>query len=762
MQNRIYVADNHIKNGNVLSGMIVCALLSAGIAGVFASLTHDVLSTVFILLEAVVLSAILAVLERKDAALNIFRAAAVIVFAIWVMLDFTGIRRAMLNTVNSVVAYANEAFSKDIVHLGVQEASSGDYIALFAILNAVTTMLVHYFVSKRAVVWLTLLSFIFLITALALRVTGSAMILPLIITGWVGCWSKCSAGDAKSVAYICIGMAAVFVVGMFVTGSTGFNGFGGLEELHDDTSDFIYKLRFGEDLLPEGDLFEADTMLDNSKATMTVTFEKPEAVYLKGFTGGSFTENKWIEYDEGTYLGEWSGMLDYFRINKFGPNNIYSQYKAADGKDIDTNIITVENTGADRSRVYLPFTAEAVENVGVYSYRDLGIRSNKLFGAKKYSFVNIAIEEKPERLSADSWVGGTSDEKKADYLKKENVYRAFVKDTYLDIDEKTKSEIDEIFYKDFDMDSEEVGVYTITTRIRSILRLTASYTENPPEPEDKDFIGWFLASSRKGNAAYYATAAVMAYRAAGIPARYAEGYFVSETDVSNLNMTKKNSIVLSGRNAHAWVEIYRDGIGWVSVEVTPGFYIEDTEEMEVIDISHTVDATGGLNGSGSENYTGSLSMYSPEKATRPADRMSSGMRILLILICLLTIFAMIMYIRYIILIYLKNERIYGQAKEDTANYMMMYLCGALVADGVEANPDNTTALRRELLDKYEEFTPQEFDRVVSLISRSSYGGARLREHELRTIRIFIEKLSAEVYKNKSWWKKIILRYVRIV
>ena len=50
------------------------------------------------------------------------------------------------------------------------------------------------------------------------------------------------------------------------------------------------------------------------------------------------------------------------------------------------------------------------------------------------------------------------------------------------------------------------------------------------------------------------------YRALGIPARVADGYLLS---------AKAGEFVpVAGVNAHAWVEVYQDGLGWLPVEVT--------------------------------------------------------------------------------------------------------------------------------------------------------------------------------------------------
>ena len=88
-------------------------------------------------------------------------------------------------------------------------------------------------------------------------------------------------------------------------------------------------------------------------------------------------------------------------------------------------------------------------------------------------------------------------------------------------------------------------------------------------PEGQDPLQWFLTTSRTGNQMLYASAAVEAFRAHGIPARYVEGYYLG---VSKIQDSKNGEVSITGENAHAWVEVYFDGVGWKAVDVTPGYY----------------------------------------------------------------------------------------------------------------------------------------------------------------------------------------------
>ncbi len=107
-------------------------------------------------------------------------------------------------------------------------------------------------------------------------------------------------------------------------------------------------------------------------------------------------------------------------------------------------------------------------------------------------------------------------------------------------------------------------------------------------PWHTDFVNYFLFENKEGLCAHFATAGTLIYRCLGIPARYVEGYaldyplvmdeqkILEEEDPQNwYNGTSPLSprpvtVELNDFSAHGWVEIYKDGYGWVPVELTPG------------------------------------------------------------------------------------------------------------------------------------------------------------------------------------------------
>ena len=91
------------------------------------------------------------------------------------------------------------------------------------------------------------------------------------------------------------------------------------------------------------------------------------------------------------------------------------------------------------------------------------------------------------------------------------------------------------------------------------------------DSEYDDFAQWFLEESDTGYCVHFATAATVLLRAAGIPARYVEGYMVS--------CGAESDVVVTNQDAHAWAEYYDSNSGiWRVLEATPAD--PDDEEPE--------------------------------------------------------------------------------------------------------------------------------------------------------------------------------------
>ncbi len=87
----------------------------------------------------------------------------------------------------------------------------------------------------------------------------------------------------------------------------------------------------------------------------------------------------------------------------------------------------------------------------------------------------------------------------------------------------------------------------------------------PPQPRPGDAVDYFLFEGRRGYCEQFASAMIVLLRAAGIPARLVTGYTPGTLNPVTGLLEVRNS------DAHAWVEVFFPGVGWVEFEPTPGF-----------------------------------------------------------------------------------------------------------------------------------------------------------------------------------------------
>ena len=135
---------------------------------------------------------------------------------------------------------------------------------------------------------------------------------------------------------------------------------------------------------------------------------------------------------------------------------------------------------------------------------------------------------------------------------------------------------------------EKMAPDKVVAKIAAYFQKKYPYTLNPGvTPMKEDFINYFLEEHNKGYCVHFASAATLALRYLGIPAKYVQGYAVQYDDVLNGTLLKdekyedyydgyselgKTGVVevdVTDASAHAWVEIYDEKYGWKPVEVTP-------------------------------------------------------------------------------------------------------------------------------------------------------------------------------------------------
>ncbi len=108
-----------------------------------------------------------------------------------------------------------------------------------------------------------------------------------------------------------------------------------------------------------------------------------------------------------------------------------------------------------------------------------------------------------------------------------------------------------------------VNRYDKTAALEGYLRTKFGYTLQLPATPQPDPLATFLFERKQGHCEYFASAMAVMLRTLRIPARVATGFRAGEfNDVSS-------RYVVRASDAHAWVEVYFPGYGWVDFDPTP-------------------------------------------------------------------------------------------------------------------------------------------------------------------------------------------------
>jgi transglutaminase-like putative cysteine protease len=90
-----------------------------------------------------------------------------------------------------------------------------------------------------------------------------------------------------------------------------------------------------------------------------------------------------------------------------------------------------------------------------------------------------------------------------------------------------------------------------------------TYSTEVEPTDDADALLAFLTETKTGFCQQYATAMAVLVRELGLPARIAVGYQAG-------TLQDDGTYLVQTKDAHAWVEVFFEGYGWVQFEPTPG------------------------------------------------------------------------------------------------------------------------------------------------------------------------------------------------
>lgn len=176
-----------------------------------------------------------------------------------------------------------------------------------------------------------------------------------------------------------------------------------------------------------------------------------------------------------------------------------------------------------------------------------------------YDFVTAVSRATPEQLRA----AGEEDAQSSDGADVvTTLYGVYPRDLYQRYTQLPETVTERTRQLAYALAAGKSNAYDVASTIEAFVRERISYNEAAPYPGGVDAVDTVLFVRPEGYCTFYASAMAVLLRAVGIPARVAVGYYPADFD-SDLG-----GFLYRDRNAHAWVEVFFPGYGWIPFEPT--------------------------------------------------------------------------------------------------------------------------------------------------------------------------------------------------
>ncbi len=496
--------------------------------------------------------------------------------------------------------------------------------------------------------------------------------------------------------------------------------------------------------------------LEKNKIALKVKMSKPQSYYLKGLVAGDFSQNGWNETDKKKMYKYADLFFWLHKENFYGQTQLFNA-KSEGNSEIDINKMTINVLGASSKYIYSPYEYVS-DNDGLTDKDEIGdekLLSKGLYGTRKYELdVSDNIVTNYSDIVENLKNNG---DKPTKYLKNENYYNEFVYKTYLDLTVKQKEILGTYLKKD--NDNHDSYSYA-KSEILNYLNKNIKYSKKFQGINDYgNFLNEFMEVSKSGNDKDYATATVLMFRYFGIPARYVEGYLITQDDVKDAD--DNSTINIPKNNFHCWAEYYQDGVGWIPFETiksymdlmgmndsfTSGLENETNDNRQ---ISQEIDR---------DNYNGE----EPEKEKNDDnDKNKSELNYLIWIICSLLAIVIIAAAVYEVRLYFIRKNIKQDNNNANANKAIMSLFSYLMNAYFIIDKTN----RFKNLEKYEEFLKTYeseceagYLEMMTLYQKARYSNKTCTKEQVNQMKYYCENVRKDIFLKLSKWQKFKWKFV---
>ena len=408
-----------------------------------------------------------------------------------------------------------------------------------------------------------------------------------------------------------------------------------------DVTGLLQKLPGGKDMKTRGadiDLDDIERLDFNGSTSLNVTIGAPlipEDLYFRGIVRGEYTGHGWANLNAAYFTNK----SLFRRLNNSGrmPQTYFiSEY--AESMRLESGRFPVVNCTVkalnDESVNYLPYQS-LCESGAKYLY-DTEV---SLPDTQNYSFWLF------NTLTTDWSYMSVNQHSSEDKNVRE--YEELTRKLYCEVPENSSMEnIRMLFDEWLDWSSgtslDKIGDLNLLAKlelIREFLWDLCSYDTAPGStPVGCDFSEYFLFTTRRGFCAHYATAGVLLCRMCGIPARYCQGYVLTQANRTRQLNANNWSFSIPDNQAHAWAEVYVDSYGWMPYEFTEGiseeWHSNDSPAMTATQATTTHTTHSFVTSVTTTRTTASSTKTSAQPVKQGSGALKITIRVLLILLIL--------------------------------------------------------------------------------------------------------------------------------
>jgi len=508
---------------------------------------------------------------------------------------------------------------------------------------------------------------------------------------------------------------------------------------------------------------------------LNVTFSDSvdHAVYLKGDVKSVYKNSEWSDFEDSLY-DEYL-IFKQLEIDQSAVNPLCFPYNfnlsLCDSKD---SVYVYVNNKRNKVKTYTPYGISGLS--GETFIQDRLVEFDPQAG---YYCAMTPLNLSESAITLNNGIAKTKNNP-YNARKYESEYRDFVHENYLHYP--ASDAMDEVYsaYEDIlknaDTSSPQ-GILDTLDSIRSRIGDSCTYSTAPGKtPNNRDFINYFLLENKKGYCVNFATSGVILARMAGIPARYATGYIITEEDfdAKSKNADGSYTVNVQDNRSHAWTEIYIDGYGWIPYEFTTA-YIENINSTETATENATTTATAttlstNSNQTGSKQTSTSVTVTTAAKNAAPPAKGKSDsgnqnklrIQLAVILSSATALTVGIILIRRHVILKRRVEHWAGKNPKKTARRIYRHVERQLRQLSIRHRNGSYADFVKEADETLADiYGIRNFKEFMDIALKSEFSLEKLNADEIALAKKFASELSAAVYNKSNPLRKIYYKFIYV-